>query len=71
MECLAGSRLVVLVTGEGGIGYLYFDRGQIVHAVTADHMGEAAALEILELDQRLVPALRSALAGGGDDRDLA
>ena len=47
MECLAGSHLVVLVTGEGGIGYLYFDHGQIVHAVTTDHMGEAAALEIL------------------------
>ena len=36
MECLAGSHLVVLVTGEGGIGYLYFDHGQIVHAVTTD-----------------------------------
>ncbi len=47
MECLAGSRLVVLVTGEGGIGYLYFANGNIVHAVTADSIGEAAALEIL------------------------
>jgi hypothetical protein len=47
MECMAGSRMVVLVTGEGGIGYLYFDRGQIVHAVTTDHTGEDAALEIL------------------------
>ena len=28
MECLARSRLVVLVTGEGGVGYLYFDHGQ-------------------------------------------
>jgi hypothetical protein len=47
MECLAGSRMVVLVTGDGGIGYLYFDRGQIVHALTTDHTGEEAALEIL------------------------
>jgi hypothetical protein len=47
MECLAGSRACVLVTGEGGIGYLYFTHGNIVHAVTADHVGEAAALEIL------------------------
>jgi Domain of unknown function (DUF4388) len=47
MECLAGSRTVVLVTGEAGIGYMYFDRGQIVHAVTADYVGEQAALEIL------------------------
>jgi len=46
MECLAGSRIVVLVTGEG-IGYLYFDRGQIVHAMTTEHTGEEAALEIL------------------------
>ena len=46
MECLAGSRMVVLVTGEG-IGYLYFDRGQIVHAMTTEHTGEEAALEIL------------------------
>lgn len=47
MECLARSRLAVLVTGEGGIGYLYFDHGHIVHAVTTDHVGEEAALEIL------------------------
>jgi len=47
MECLARSRVVVVVTGEGGIGYLYFDRGHIVHAVTAELNGEEAALEIL------------------------
>ena len=47
MECLARTRVVVLVTGEGGMGYLYFDRGHIIHAVTADRIGEEAALEIL------------------------
>jgi hypothetical protein len=47
MECLAGSRASVRVTGEGGTGYLYFARGSIVHAVTADQVGEPAALEIL------------------------
>jgi hypothetical protein len=47
MECMARSRLVVLVTGEGGIGYLYFDHGQVVHAVTTENVGEPAALEIL------------------------
>jgi hypothetical protein len=47
MECLAGSRAAVLVTGEGGIGYLYFANGNIVHAVTAENVGDAAALEIL------------------------
>ena len=48
MECLARSHRVVQVVGEGGVGYLYFDRGQIVHATTAQRTGEAAALEILD-----------------------
>jgi hypothetical protein len=47
MECQARSRLVVRVTGEGGIGYLYFARGRVVHAVAPQRIGEAAALEIL------------------------
>lgn len=47
MECLARSRLVVEVTGEGGVGYLYFDTGRVVHAATSRQRGEAAALEIL------------------------
>ena len=47
MECLAGSRACVRVVGEGGVGYLYFARGHIVHAVTAHQVGEAAALDIL------------------------
>ena len=48
MECLARSHRVVQVVGEGGVGYLYFDRGRIVHATTAQRTGEAAALEILD-----------------------
>lgn len=48
MECLARSHRVVQVIGEGGVGYLYFDRGQVVHATTAQRTGEAAALEILD-----------------------
>jgi hypothetical protein len=47
MECLARSRLVVEVTGEGGVGYLYFDAGRVVHATTVRQRGQAAALEIL------------------------
>jgi hypothetical protein len=47
MECLARSHLVVEVTGEGGVGYLYFDGGRVVHASTLRHRGLAAALEIL------------------------
>jgi hypothetical protein len=48
MECFARSRLVVEVTGEGGVGYLYFDAGSVVHATTARNRGQAAALEILD-----------------------
>ena len=62
MECMAGSRLVVLVTGEGGIGYLYFDRGQIVHAVTDRLRRRAGGAGDPGLDQRIVSALRSSLA---------
>ena len=47
MECLGRSHRVVQVVGEGGVGYLYFDRGRIMHATTAQRMGESAALEIL------------------------
>jgi hypothetical protein len=47
MECLARSRLAVEVTGEGGVGYLYFDGGRVVHASTLRNRGQAAALEIL------------------------
>ena len=47
MECLSRSRQVVRVNGEGGVGYLYFADGRVVHAVTSKLMGETAALEIL------------------------
>jgi hypothetical protein len=47
MECLARVHRTVQVVGEGGVGYLYFHRGHIIHASTAQRTGEAAALEIL------------------------
>ncbi len=47
MECLARSRLIVRVVGDGGVGYLYFDNGQVLHATTAQRTGEPAAIEIL------------------------
>ncbi len=47
MECLARSRQVVRLSGEGGVGYLYFAEGRVVHAVTSRLIGETAALEIL------------------------
>ena len=47
MECLSRSRQVIRISGEGGVGYLYFAEGRVVHAVTSKLVGEAAALEIL------------------------
>jgi hypothetical protein len=47
MECLARAHRAVRVVGEGGVGYLFFDRGHIIHASTAQRVGEAAAIEIL------------------------
>jgi hypothetical protein len=47
MECLARSRQAFRITSAEMIGYLYFEGGQIVHSLTGDHVGEAAALEIL------------------------
>jgi hypothetical protein len=51
MECLARSSAAFRITSGGSVGYLYFDAGELVHAWTADHVGEAAALEILEWQQ--------------------
>jgi hypothetical protein len=47
MKCLARSRQVVQVTGEGGMGLLFLAEGRIIHATTVRQTGEAAALEIL------------------------
>ncbi len=47
METVARSRRVVQVTGDAGVGYLYFAGGRVIHAVTPRLSGEAAALEIL------------------------
>ena len=47
MECMSRSRQVFRVSGEGGVGYLYFAEGRVVHAATAKLVGETAALEIL------------------------
>ncbi len=47
MECLAQTRASFRVTSGRKIGYLIFDGGQLVHAISADVTGESAALEIL------------------------
>jgi hypothetical protein len=47
MECLARSTQVIRVMSRGDVGYLYFQGGEIVHAMSSNAVGEAAALEIL------------------------
>ncbi len=51
MECLARSTQVIRVISGGDVGYLYFQAGQIVHAMSSSSVGEAAALEILRWEQ--------------------
>ncbi|HKO51595.1 MAG TPA: DUF4388 domain-containing protein [Polyangiaceae bacterium] len=48
MECLAQSNRVFRITSGHRIGYLFFSQGQMIHALSGDHVGEAAALEILK-----------------------
>jgi hypothetical protein len=48
MECLANSSRVFRITSGHRIGYLFFKTGQMIHALSGDHVGEAAALEILK-----------------------
>src|SRR4051794_16794378 len=48
MECLAQSTRVFRITSGHRIGYLFFDKGQMIHALSGDHIGEPAALEILK-----------------------
>jgi hypothetical protein len=48
MECLAQSNRVFRITSGHRIGYLFFSKGQMVHALSGDHVGEPAALEVLK-----------------------
>jgi len=48
MECLAQSNRVFRITSGHRIGYLFFSKGQMTHALSGDHVGEPAALEILK-----------------------
>jgi hypothetical protein len=51
LECLANSTLAVRVVSGNDTGYLYFQAGRIVHAMSSNAVGKAAALEILAWDQ--------------------
>src|SRR5690349_3481164 len=44
LECLARSTQVIRVMSRGDVGYLYFQGGEIVHAMSSTAVGEAAAL---------------------------
>ena len=47
LRCESRVRCVVCVTSGRQVGYLYFNEGQIVHAVTGGVQGERAVLDIL------------------------
>jgi hypothetical protein len=47
LECLAGSRKAVRVRSGSRLGYLFFERGHLVHAIQGSSEGDAAALSIL------------------------
>jgi len=51
MECLARTTQVVRVVSGDEVGYLYFQAGSIVHAMSSSAVGEAAAMEILGWDR--------------------
>lgn len=51
MECLARTTQVVRVVSGDDVGYLYFQMGAIVHAMSSGAVGEPAALEILSWDR--------------------
>jgi len=47
MECMRGTRRVIRVSSAQGTGYLFFDRGQLLHATAGTQTGDVAALAIL------------------------
>src|ERR1700690_4423931 len=50
MECLAMSNRVFRITSGHRIGYLFFNKGQMIHALSGDQVGEPAPFEILKWD---------------------
>jgi ActR/RegA family two-component response regulator len=47
LKCLSSATLILQVASPRGIGRIYFDNGQIVHAETLDTRGEGAVEQIL------------------------
>lgn len=48
LECTRGSTRAVRVAAGDKTGFLYFDRGELVHAIAGGRVGEPAAREILK-----------------------
>src|SRR5689334_21916677 len=46
-ECLGGHTAVLCAEDPGDVGYLFFLKGELVHATSLDLEGEAAAIEVL------------------------
>jgi hypothetical protein len=47
LQCLSQARGAICVRSEGRVGHLFFNQGQIVHALVGDVTGELAAYQIL------------------------
>jgi uncharacterized protein DUF4388 len=47
LQCLSQARTAICVRSEGRVGHLFFNQGQIAHAVLGDVTGELAAYQIL------------------------
>ena len=47
LKCLASASLVLQVVSPHGIGRIYFEDGEIIHAESPEHAGEAAFEQIL------------------------
>jgi Domain of unknown function (DUF4388) len=63
MECLAQSDASFRVISGGRVGYLFFQRGQLVQALVDDSTGDEAALEILAWRRGTFEPCRVALPG--------
>jgi hypothetical protein len=60
MHCLNRSHAVFKVSTDLGVGYLYFDQGQVVHAEFNAEQGERALYEMFVLESgRFQPAQRA------------
>ena len=47
LKCLSSATLVLQVASPSGIGRIYFENGEIIHAESPEHEGEAAFEQIL------------------------